>query len=464
MSLKEATDSEYGFVGSPNSWIDYAQIIYPSDFAIANGAQTVSEINDHGWYNPNCGTEWWLRSPNTYGSISTIDEKGFSTSSSTHDTSTGVVPALCIDLSYCTPVEGDVYGKAKTKSTDPAEAGIPLKETILEFAGTPYEECGTEEINNVEYKLVKFGDFPQSRKITAVEVNEKIQAKMGDYTYYKGSDGEWYAKGVEGASDVSFAVYFKVEPIVWRVLTDDYNGTGKKLLLAEKILMNRSYYDFYNVNRTIDDKTIYPNNYEHSRVRAYLNGLSYLRKTPDEDDVQSISGIEWNYDDEHYCTEFGNKGFLNTAFTMALQDQIAFTEVDNSLASTTSCFEEDRIKAANEKYICPDTYDKVFLLSEFEVTNPNYGFEKAKAGKDKSSSSTRAKRPTAFALYQGLDMYNMTGIWNLRSPSGDGDSDDLDSGICHIYFTGTALNNGSVSSMGELFETHAGVVPAICLE
>ena len=36
-------------------------------------------------------------------------------------------------------------------------------------------------------------------------------------------------------SDNSFR-YFKVEPIKWRILTEDYNNTGKTLLFAEKTL------------------------------------------------------------------------------------------------------------------------------------------------------------------------------------------------------------------------------------
>lgn len=466
LSLKEATDSEYGFVGSPSSWSDYAQIIYPTDFAIANGVWTVSEINDHGWYNPYCGTEWWLRSPNTYGSISTIGEKGVSSSASSFDSTVGVVPALCIDLSHCTPVEGDVNVKAITKSTDPDEAGIPMEEMILDFNGTPYHECGTKSINNVEYKLVQFGDFPQTKKITAVEIIEKLQAKVGDYTYYLGNDSNWYAK-----IDSS---YYKVEPIVWRVLTEDYDHDqdastpGKKLLLAEKILMNRSYYDFYNVNRTIDGETVYPNSYEHSRIRAYLNGYAYLAKTPDEDSIQSILDTEWNYGEEYNCTEFENRGFLNTAFTSSLQNLIAVTQVDNSLASTGSSYSDDSIKPCHAKYIGPNTNDKVFLLSMQEVTNPNYGFERAEVGIDTSkdiTSSTRAKLPTAFALknHCSIDTNYWSGIWSLRSPAGDGDSDDSGSSYGDVWFSGIGSGH-TISALGEVFEIYAGVVPAICLE
>lgn len=38
--------------------------------------------------------------------------------------------------------------------------------------------------------------------------------------------------------------YYKVEPIKWKVLTNDYNGSGKKLLLANNVLMVMQFYEY----------------------------------------------------------------------------------------------------------------------------------------------------------------------------------------------------------------------------
>ena len=66
-----------------------------------------------------------------------------------------------------------------------------------------------------------------------------------DYVY---SDGTTVGKG--GTSEK----YFKVEPVKWRVLTDNYSG--KKLLLAEDILIAKRFDDLRN-------------NYKESEIREY---------------------------------------------------------------------------------------------------------------------------------------------------------------------------------------------------
>ena len=68
---------------------------------------------------------------------------------------------------------------------------------------TPYEfhetvtKAGTVTINGKEYDLVYFGDWPQTIKAKSVKIDESINIRMGSFTYYKGSDGFWYAKCIE---------------------------------------------------------------------------------------------------------------------------------------------------------------------------------------------------------------------------------------------------------------------------
>ena len=82
-----------------------------------------------------------------------------------------------------------------------------------------------------------------------VDEDETRSWEMGMFTAYLGSDGNYYVKVTaapceyscqysDGSTVVEGAeVYFKVEPIVWRVLTENHNSTGKALLLA--ILVDR---------------------------------------------------------------------------------------------------------------------------------------------------------------------------------------------------------------------------------
>ena len=88
---------------------------------------------------------------------------------------------------------------------------------------TPYTKVDTQTIGETTYDIVTFGSFPQSEKASTVSITSESKT-VGSFTYYKGDDNEWYAE--------LKSKYYKVEPIKWRVLTVNYNGTGKKLLLA----------------------------------------------------------------------------------------------------------------------------------------------------------------------------------------------------------------------------------------
>lgn len=463
LSLKEVTDTDFGFMGYDGIWY-IAQTLYPTDFAIANGTEGDSEEYNIE-YDPERGTEWWLRSPLDYLSygVYCVSEKGKAHSLDyVFNSAVGVAPALCIDLSVCTSSDASENSGA----ADSNEEGSPITEKVLPFEGTPYEECGSVSIRGMNFKLVKFGDFPQTRKLPNTEINEKIITKVGDYTYYKGYDGEWYAKVVKGVDDIIDNVYYKVEPIIWRVLTEDYDHDGdsstpgKKLLLAEKILSQRSFYDFGTVDRVVNGETVYSNNYMYSKIRAYLNGGSYPVKLPSEGDIQTLlPTVYGNPGEQVENSQFKDKGFLYTAFTSDLRNKILVTKVDNSIVSTVDV--DNEIDAAHLNFICPDTNDKVFLLSMNEVTRRNYGFEKAMVyigNPDEITTSSRALEATDFAVEDQIVEYG----WLLRSPSDN--KYDAQGGSIHKVSDKGRAGGGSVSLMSEYFERSAGVVPAICID
>jgi hypothetical protein len=153
-----------------------------------------------------------------------------------------------------------------------------------------YLPAGTNGTAGTSGSYALFGEFPQTIKASGVTVNESQTKTSGSYTYYKGSDGAWYAKVSSN--------YYKVEPIKWRVVTTNYGG--KKLLLAENIL--RGYW--------FDDDS---NTYSNSEISFYLSGT-----------------------------------FLSSAFTSGSQSLMAITTVDsvsdrifllsNSEAENTSYF------------------------------------------------------------------------------------------------------------------------------
>lgn len=170
--------------------------------------------------------------------------------------------------------------------------------------------------------------------------------------------------------------YFKFLPIKWRVLS---NSNNEKLLFSERILCSYQFYK--NLDTRMDsENTIHPNNYENSDVRRFLN------------------------DD-----------FLNKAFTIEQIENIKTTFVNNDMSSTFGKGEESKNYYGTNEYVCTNTYDKIFLLSENEITSENFGFPVCS-----DSSKERQKCATEYAEATGiLKEKNKLGhccYW-LRSPT-----------------------------------------------
>ena len=347
------------------------------------------------------------------------------------------------------------------------EKDVTVTATFVEIpaASGAYKKIDTITINEKQYDLVSFGLWPQTIKAAAVNIDKNQTKTAGAFTYCRGSDGQWYANIKENAygSDYKYTdgtavaqggtseKWFKVEPIKWRVLTTSYNGTGKKLLLAESILTNCAYYDYYDENRTIDGKTVYPNNYEHSKVRAFLNGNCYQKKV--------------STSTQYSCDDFLGKGFLHTAFAADEVSKIADTSVDNSVRTTLpdnydslddSVRQTYWVKGINiNQYASgmPATIDKIFLLSEQEVTKSEYGFNTYDVC---GAGSTRIRQTTDYAKASGANQNTSNGIggsWWLRSPSHQNGT-----GSRCVHIDGHAINGCNV------FANYWDVVPALCVE
>lgn len=351
---------------------------------------------------------------------------------------------------------------------------MPAKNVTVSatFKPVPYTllPAGTDGSAGTSATYATFGMWPQTIKASGVTVDQaNAQTEVhGEFTYYKGSDENWYVKcdeyangnnyhysdGSSVAKEGASYKWFKVMPIKWRVVTMDYDhdqdGTTEyaHLLMAESILTNYAYYDYSNVKRSIGGTdNIYSHNYEHSKLRAYLNGIAY--------EIKETSSSSQTTSQVHL-----NKGFLQTAFSETEQNLIATTLVDNSAASLSDA--KGRLHT-NPDFVCSDTSDKLFLLSEKEITNENWGFvendgtnysnwdDDSPVG---NSDPTRIRLSTDYALAHGsFENPDGTGggYWE-RSP------DDY-----YQNSGGTVAWGGCDNYSEEVNRSYNGVVPAFCV-
>ncbi len=228
-----------------------------------------------------------------------------------------------------------------------------------------------------------------------------IEGKATDYIYYtdREYDGKKYrgiyfdryrpcypaeasteAGSLQGKNGyrVGVTYWFSYEPIVWQILRADYTEDGSALLVSERVLDAQSW----------DYDGSSSNNYAESTVRTWLN------------------------------TVFAEVAFADGAL-------VAPTKVVNDALSTG--FKEN-------KHVCADTLDKVFLLSYAEATaTPLH------------ENGSRRKQPTDYALCMGSTDIGGYCNWKLRSPC-----KNYPDSARFVCFDGNPSYVASVDGVGEI--------------
>ncbi len=217
------------------------------------------------------------------------------------------------------------------------------------------ERCralGIDPVIDTENKTLTYGLYPQKRvsdRATLKSLNALTSAESNGWYLL---NGEYYAKKEaypcslsyafdDGATIVSGTTYwFKCDPIEWKILSSE---SGEYSLVSAALLDAHDYHSSTS-SRTIGGKTVYPNNYEHSGIREWLNG-----------------------------------DFYNLAFSLD-NSLIQTTTVDNSASTTGS---------SGNPYACGNTEDKVYLLSVQDYKNASY-FADAAAMQCKTTDWARA--------------------------------------------------------------------------
>ncbi|MCR4790945.1 MAG: DUF6273 domain-containing protein [Treponemataceae bacterium] len=403
------------------------------------------------------------KTASTYGLTVTATYSDSSTANvSTSATITSTVSNTAGNVTV-TYTEGGVTKTAEVTGSYYVAASDALTQTVIANGTTTITVTENDVEVEKTYDLVKFGDFPQTIAGSGITYSPSTVYNG----WYIGSDGYFYERCVANpltnnssstytcsdgtllASGTTY--YFKVEPIEWRVLTNNYNSTGKKLLLAENILTaNVPYYHFENENgddlpdtesRSVGtDTTIRTSNYKYSQIRAYLNGLNYYN------------------DSNTAVTTYNKNGFLQKAFTTSAQDLIETTEVDNSAASTNPDGNSTLWNSGTNNYACDNTSDKIFLLSEQEVTTSTYGFDEYNVyigDSNGTTESSRVRQTTDYAkanfAYQSSTS-GRGGYWWLRSPDYN-----RSYGARYVFDDGYADNNIIV------YHSILGVCPALSI-
>lgn len=298
----------------------------------------------------------------------------------------------------------------QTKVTDSAlttalttKAGtLPTSSNSQGWTAYPYYINGSNTASYMWYQDVAYEEERyRGVYFTSYRPSHLEYSSSKDYTY---QDENGYTR--------SNVYWFQWETLNWTILEE---SDGEVFLLCNSIIDSQEYY--HNMSsRTINGKTVYTNNYAESNIRKWLN-----------------------------------ETFYETAFTEIQQNLIKTTNVDNSARSTNPYNNATQWNSGVNQYACENTEDKIFLLSEEEVTNPNYGFN----GSASAYDTARWRKTTDYAQAQGCYTYTGStyagnGYWWLRSPY-----------YSDYYIAWHVRYNGDANSNFIVNRTYYGVVPAL---
>ena len=280
---------------------------------------------------------------------------------------------------------------------------------------SPYNYFAKSSDNTGNY--VAFGFFPQTIKTSSVKIDENNKETFNGVEYYLGSDGYLYEKVKENANGTSYKYsdgnpisqssankykYFKLEPIIWQVLTE---SDGSAFLLSVSVLTASAF----GGNET----------YAGSTIESYLKGNFY------------------------------NKAFTSSAKNKINSKVNVATATSGNVSSNETTFDETTLGTT-------ETGSTVFLLGYKDVINTSYGFKSS----DTTADTARVRYPTDYAgaNYVYRDSTASSGSWWwLRSRYTDYDGVD---GVRYVSLDGTA---SEYTNFGLSYTYDGGCVPALFL-
>ena len=305
-----------------------------------------------------------------------------------------------------TPIDDCVFkgwynGESKVSDDNPYTFEMPADDySLVAHFFTKAEEIEEWNISHgiiptlsEDGKTMTYGLYPQTNVDSPALLSALDELTTPESNGWYLYDNDYYAKVSATPCNSSYVFdngtaivpgtnyWFKCEPITWNVLSKSY---ARYYVVSFVLLDAHCYYNSED-NRIIEGETIYPNNYEYSDIRTWLNN-----------------------------------DFYNSAFALG-NSYIQTTTVDNSASTTDS---------STNSYACNNTQDKVFLPSYQDYINSNYGF--SPSIDLTNTSNTRYCKTTDWARARGAaystksssyylfdTLYN--GYYWTRSPISDKD-------------------------------------------
>lgn len=211
----------------------------------------------------------------------------------------GLTAAMCLSLLF---TSGHL-AVIKAEETDTEESAVTLSNPVIE-----------PEKGYVQWDCIYFGNYWQEKYVPQPG---NMPEEGEEDVVHTDDDGTKYIV----RSDKSC---YKYEPIKWRVLSVNEDGTDA-FVMADKTLDGKAFHSNY--SETVTTNTV---TWENSDVREWLNGT-----------------------------------FMTTAFSPEEQEAIKTTEIDN--LSYSSYYGGDLEDGT-------PTEDRIYLPSLDDMVNPQYGF------------------------------------------------------------------------------------------
>ena len=282
---------------------------------------------------------------------------------------------------------------------------------------------------------IDFGAYPQS-KVTDANVAASLTDLAGALPTANNTQN-WtsYKYYLEGSNAIDY---------MWYIDLEYGDGKYRGVYFTE----NRPYYPSYSGVSSYQDD----NGYVVDKVYWFEWEVLNWTILEEQDETAFLlcnSVIDsQNYDNgannyaESIIRKWLNESFYATAFTSLQQGLIATTNVDNSAKSTNPYGEETYWNGGVNENACENTNDKIFLLSEEEATNPNYGL---------GESGRRTKSASDYAQSQGCQKNsNGNAGWWLRSPN-----------FFSVDYVRYCDDFGGASGSEDVTSTNYGIVPAL---